>query len=181
MAIQLIVEKSVTCNRIFLRKCARWSDLLTLTMWTPDGDERHETLLASGRYQDQVQCAINRSPSLHREHYPRSAISTLRPSRDPGSRCGHRTAHPSVAQAAIRGHVKGADTAVGQTLPRASSSKHRPSNRAQRPLFHDAYHPLNGPMRSLRLTAGAEPPGVRRGKHSVDPASGFEPDVLKRG
>ena len=26
MAIQLIVEKSVTCNRIFLRKCARWSN-----------------------------------------------------------------------------------------------------------------------------------------------------------
>jgi hypothetical protein len=38
-------------------------------MWTPDGDERHETLLASGRCQDQAQCAINRSPSPHREHY----------------------------------------------------------------------------------------------------------------
>ena len=25
IAIQLIVGKSVTCNRIFLRKCARWS------------------------------------------------------------------------------------------------------------------------------------------------------------
>jgi len=47
-----------------------FDDLLTLTMWTPDGDERHETLLASGRYQGQVQCAINLSPSPHREHYP---------------------------------------------------------------------------------------------------------------
>src|ERR1700704_76391 len=46
-----------------------FDDLLTLTRWTPDGDERHETLLASGRCQDQAQCAINRSPSPHREHY----------------------------------------------------------------------------------------------------------------
>ena len=30
LAIQLIVGKSVTCNRIFLRKCARWSSLLKL-------------------------------------------------------------------------------------------------------------------------------------------------------
>ena len=27
LAIQLIVGKSVMCNRIFLRKCARWSSL----------------------------------------------------------------------------------------------------------------------------------------------------------
>ncbi len=27
IAIQLIVGKSVTCNRIFLRKCARWSEM----------------------------------------------------------------------------------------------------------------------------------------------------------
>src|SRR5215467_14335457 len=47
-----------------------FDDLLTLTMWTPDCDERHETLLASGHYQDQVQCAINLSPSPHLEHYP---------------------------------------------------------------------------------------------------------------
>src|SRR5262249_18039520 len=47
-----------------------FDDLITLTMWTPDGDERHEPLLASGRCQDQAQCAINRSPSPHREHYP---------------------------------------------------------------------------------------------------------------
>ena len=43
--------------------------LLTLTMWTPDSDERHEPLLASGRCQAQAQCAINRSQSPHREHY----------------------------------------------------------------------------------------------------------------
>ena len=30
MVIQLIVGKSVTCNRIFLRKCARWSILFSM-------------------------------------------------------------------------------------------------------------------------------------------------------
>src|SRR5205823_3857987 len=55
-----------------------FDDLLTLTMWTPDGDERHETLLASGRCQDQAQCAINRSPSPHREHYPPALPRVLR-------------------------------------------------------------------------------------------------------
>jgi hypothetical protein len=38
MAIQLIVEKSVTCNRIFLRKCARWS-ILTGTGSRLNGSE----------------------------------------------------------------------------------------------------------------------------------------------
>src|SRR5438270_634941 len=47
-----------------------FDDLLTLTMWTPDGDERHETLLVSGRCQERAQCDINRSPSPHLEHYP---------------------------------------------------------------------------------------------------------------
>ena len=47
-----------------------FDDLLTLTMWTPDGDECHETLLVSGCCQERSQCAINRSPSPHLEHYP---------------------------------------------------------------------------------------------------------------
>src|SRR5205807_8309441 len=51
-----------------------FDDLLTLTMWTPDGDERHETLLASGRCQDRAQCDINRSPSPHLEHYLRRIL-----------------------------------------------------------------------------------------------------------
>jgi putative transposase len=38
-------------------------------MWTPDGDERHEPLLASGRCQDQAQCDINLSSSPYLEHY----------------------------------------------------------------------------------------------------------------
>src|SRR6266581_2735396 len=53
-----------------------FDDLLTLTMWTPDGDERHETLLVSGRCQEWAQCDINLSPSPHLEHYPRGIIPT---------------------------------------------------------------------------------------------------------
>ena len=49
---------------------AAFDDLLTLTMWTPDGDERHETLPVSGRCQERAQCDINLSPSPHLEHYP---------------------------------------------------------------------------------------------------------------
>src|SRR5439155_10376712 len=48
-----------------------YDDLLTLTLWTPAGDERHETLLVSGRCQEWAQCDINLSPSPHREHYPK--------------------------------------------------------------------------------------------------------------
>ena len=48
---------------------AAFDDLLTLTMWTPDGDERHETLPVSGRCQERAQCDINLSPSPHLEHY----------------------------------------------------------------------------------------------------------------
>src|SRR4029434_2969654 len=48
---------------------AAFDDLLTLTMWTPDCDERHETLLVSGCCQERAQCDINLSPSPHLEHY----------------------------------------------------------------------------------------------------------------
>src|SRR5713101_7214336 len=48
-----------------------FDDLITLTMWTPDCDERHKPLLASGRCQDRAQCDINLSPSPHLEHYLR--------------------------------------------------------------------------------------------------------------
>src|SRR6266699_6700867 len=47
-----------------------FDDLLTLTMWTPDCDERHEILLVSRRCQERAQCDINLSPSPHLEHYP---------------------------------------------------------------------------------------------------------------
>src|SRR5437870_12039645 len=64
-----------------------FDDLLTLTMWTPDCDERHETLLASAHYQDQVQCAIHLSPSPHREHY-RHHLRRVAPARMPARRPG---------------------------------------------------------------------------------------------
>ena len=76
-SVTVVEQKTAGDTRRILAPVARcpatgfpaFDDLLTLTMSTPDGDERHETLLASGHYQDQVQCAINLSPSPHREHY----------------------------------------------------------------------------------------------------------------
>src|SRR3989442_2518881 len=46
-------------------------------MWTPDGDERHEPLLVSGRCQERAQCDINLSPSPHLEHYRQSLLIPL--------------------------------------------------------------------------------------------------------
>src|SRR5713101_10112906 len=74
-----------------------FDDLITLTMWTPDCDERHEPLLASGRCQDQAQCAINLSLSPHLEHYP--VTHTSGPGHTPGSAGPRPTPHGGTRRA----------------------------------------------------------------------------------
>jgi len=46
-----------------------FDDLLAVTVGTLDRDEGHGPLLAVGRWQDEVQCDINLSPSPLLEHY----------------------------------------------------------------------------------------------------------------
>src|SRR5262249_9928836 len=49
---------------------AAFDDLVTLTVRTLDGDERHGPFLPKGGYEDEAQCDINRSPSPLLKHYP---------------------------------------------------------------------------------------------------------------
>ena len=49
---------------------AAFDALLTVTVQTAGGDERHGPLLALGHCQDETQCDINLSPSPLLEHYP---------------------------------------------------------------------------------------------------------------
>jgi hypothetical protein len=57
---------------------AAFDDLLAVTVGTSDRDERHGSLLAAGRYQEETQCDINRSPSPLLEHYPQVIKTTRR-------------------------------------------------------------------------------------------------------
>src|SRR5262245_48912951 len=54
---------------------AAFDDRLPETVGTLDRDERHGLLLAVGRYQDEVQCDSNLSPSPLLEHYQHSIVS----------------------------------------------------------------------------------------------------------
>ena len=49
-----------------------FDDLVTLTVRTADRDERHGPFLPQRDYEDEAQCAINRSPSPLLKHYPRA-------------------------------------------------------------------------------------------------------------
>ena len=57
-----VALRSTTCFATF-------DNLLAATVGTVDRDECHGVLLAVGRYQDEVQCDIIRSPSPLLEHY----------------------------------------------------------------------------------------------------------------
>src|SRR5262249_6452117 len=48
---------------------AAFDDLVTLTVRTLDGDERHGPFLPKGSYEDEAQCDINRSSSPLLKHY----------------------------------------------------------------------------------------------------------------
>src|SRR5215831_19733427 len=48
---------------------AAFDDLVTLTVRTLDGDERHGPFLPQGGYEDEAQCDIHRSPSPLLKHY----------------------------------------------------------------------------------------------------------------
>src|SRR6266567_5291938 len=48
---------------------AAFDDLVTLTVRAADGDKRHGPFLPKGGYEDEAQCAINRSLSPLLKHY----------------------------------------------------------------------------------------------------------------
>src|SRR5262245_35117455 len=76
-AVAIIQQKTPLCTRAILAQVAlrsttcfaTFDNLLAATVGTLDRDERHGLLLAVGRYQDEVQCDIIRSPSPLLEHY----------------------------------------------------------------------------------------------------------------
>src|SRR5215831_1418702 len=55
---------------------AAFDDLVTLTVRTLDGDERHGPFLPKGGYEDEAQCDIHRSPSPLLKHYPPKNLQT---------------------------------------------------------------------------------------------------------
>src|SRR5262249_10767383 len=71
---------------------AAFDDLVTLTVRTLDGDERHGPFLPKGGYEDEAQCDINRSPSPLLKHYPSSDLRVLHDDLDSGL-CHRRWEH----------------------------------------------------------------------------------------